>query len=362
MVAALNAMIVITCPHCGTRYQLPPDTIGKGRKVACAHCGETWMAEATRPPRETPKPALREVPKPRRPEPVPRPGRPEPTRTVEEPEERKLDRAFEDEEAEPVAEAAAPPSSGSDAAPPAPEILRSIASIKEAIAPWLHRPPSDGDGKTGAAGRDVTAPVPAATRNTVRARLNQISAALPAARLRRSIRLIAVALLFSSLSALVMLRTEIVRMQPNLAGLYALVGLEVNVIGLDFADVSTVKSKRGKAEILTITATIFGIEPHTLPVPPVLVTLYDAAGTQVYQWSTVTREPDIAPGETIHFAAELTAPPPSAVRAELRFDEAALARTPQTQPDAAGTPSQPSPPTDGTAPAQTTSEDASHHG
>lgn len=362
MVAALNAMIVITCPHCGTRYQLPPDTIGKGRKVACAHCGETWMAEATRPPRETPKPALREVPKPRRPEPVPRPGRPEPSRPVEDPEERKLDRAFEDEEPDTAVDSASPPAIGAETAPPAPEILRSIASIKEAIAPWLHRPPGEGEAKGGAAGRDPAVPVPVATRNTVRARLNQISAALPAARMRRAIRLIAVAILFSSVAALVMLRTEIVRMQPNLAGLYALAGLDVNVIGLDFADVSTVKSKRGKAEILTITATIYGIEPHTLPVPPVLVTLYDAGGAQVYQWSTATREPDIAPGETIHFAAELTSPPPNAVRAELRFDEAALTRTPQTQPDAAGTPSHSTPPAGEAAPAQTTPEDASHHG
>jgi len=46
MAAPLTSNVVIECPNCGTRYQLPADTVGpKGRQVACAHCGGTWKAK-----------------------------------------------------------------------------------------------------------------------------------------------------------------------------------------------------------------------------------------------------------------------------------------------------------------------------
>ena len=44
------ASVVIACPHCGTRYQVPYATIGaKGRPVQCAHCGKSWDAHAEPP-------------------------------------------------------------------------------------------------------------------------------------------------------------------------------------------------------------------------------------------------------------------------------------------------------------------------
>ena len=70
--------VVIACPHCGTRYQVPPETLGKtGRKVACAHCGQSWMAD--------PGSAL----------PVPEPD----DRLFNEADEKALDKSFADEEA-----------------------------------------------------------------------------------------------------------------------------------------------------------------------------------------------------------------------------------------------------------------------
>ena len=50
--------VVIVCPHCATRYQVPADTVGsKGRQVQCAHCGKTWQAFAEKVIERTPKPA-----------------------------------------------------------------------------------------------------------------------------------------------------------------------------------------------------------------------------------------------------------------------------------------------------------------
>src|ERR1700712_4742312 len=60
MPASDAASVVIACPHCGTRYQVPYQAIGpKGRNVGCAHCGQSWEAHAERPkapPRAEPPP------------------------------------------------------------------------------------------------------------------------------------------------------------------------------------------------------------------------------------------------------------------------------------------------------------------
>src|SRR6185369_5835121 len=51
MSSADLATVVIACPHCGTRYQVPYATLGaNGRDVQCAQCGRSWHAEAGAPP------------------------------------------------------------------------------------------------------------------------------------------------------------------------------------------------------------------------------------------------------------------------------------------------------------------------
>ena len=42
--------MIITCPHCQTKYQVTFDAIGSaGRKVQCAHCHRDWQ-QAPLPP------------------------------------------------------------------------------------------------------------------------------------------------------------------------------------------------------------------------------------------------------------------------------------------------------------------------
>ncbi len=43
--------VVIACPNCGTRYQVPYGTIGRGgREVQCAQCQSTGTPRPMRPP------------------------------------------------------------------------------------------------------------------------------------------------------------------------------------------------------------------------------------------------------------------------------------------------------------------------
>src|SRR5690606_4749037 len=114
-------------------------------------------------------------------------------------------------------------------------------------------------------------------------------------------------------------RVAIVDRYPSLAGLYAAVGLGVNVVGLEFSNVEAGMTALGGREVLTVSAQIVGLAARPQPVPPVVVSLLDAAGTPVYEWSVETRVADLMAGERATFDTRLSGPPAAAVRVRLSF-------------------------------------------
>jgi hypothetical protein len=142
---------------------------------------------------------------------------------------------------------------------------------------------------------------------------------LPLARLRRSAR-VAGALLLAGLLALAYFgRVPIVDRYPALAGLYAGLGLGVNVVGLDFSNVESGLESLGGRDVLSVSAQIVGLMPRPQKVPPVVVSLLDAEGRPVYEWSVQTRVPDLMAGERASFDTRLSSPPKDAVRVRLSF-------------------------------------------
>jgi len=289
--------IIIACPHCGTRYQVPPETLGDaGRKVACAHCGQSWMA--------APGGAL--------PAPV------EDDRLFSEAEEAALDSSFAAEEAA----LHDVPASVRQLIPrgevPPPEVMRSIAEIKAALQ-------VTGDKPSAPVANDALAPSKErkAAEGKLEKRQRAFASALPAARFGRVLRGIGIGLLLAVIGGAVLFRTEVVRLLPDLAGLYETIGLKVNVVGLDFSDVSTLLSRRGDATVLGVSATIVGVEPRRLLVPPVVVTLLGEDGAPVYTWSASPRVRDLEPGEVIGFSTELASPPQAARQVRLSFADGA---------------------------------------
>lgn len=282
--------VVIACPHCGTRYQVPPETLGSsGRKVSCAHCGKAWLAEA-----QASAPS------------------PDEDRLFTPSEEAALDREFTAvEQRAAIAEVPASLRGLMPDGGPPPEVVRSIAEIKAAIAPKHAETPA------------APPPAPTAAERAANGKLEKRQRAaarkLPAAKLFRLIRLAAVALLVVVIAGGLLFRTEIVKLAPAMAGVYSAIGLGVNVVGLEFSDVSTLMSKRGDSDVISVTATIRGVEARRVVVPPVVVSLLDAEGTSIYQWSVMPPAPDVEPGEAVAFSAELAAPPKGATQLRLGF-------------------------------------------
>lgn len=279
--------MIIACPHCHTRYQVASGVIGSaGRKVQCAHCQRAWQAHAE-------------------PDPAPAPQRHSPARDekpVDETHEKALDEAFGEAERRSATEKVVP--------------FRDRAAAPEAPA--------------AKASTDEAEPAPqqpvafdaALARKKLMAfakREEDLWRRLPAARLRRVTRIASTGLLAATIVGGVALRTEIVRLVPSLAPVYAALGLPVNVIGLDFKDVKTLRTLVDGAEKLMINATIQSVAGGAVPVPPIVVTLTDASGNAIYEWSVAPRVGRIDPGDSYAFETQLPAPPGIATGIRLTF-------------------------------------------
>lgn len=293
--------VVIACPNCGTRYQVPYGTIGAaGREVQCAQCSKPWHATADAPP---PLPA-----------PVPVYARNE-DKLFSADQERELDAAFEAEAR--AATPGLPPRAAADKEP-----QEALADIRSALAPKPKK-------------AEINAIDPALLSKSRRAfaqRQAKFSEKLPMARVRRTARLGAFVLLVSILVLGFSLRTDLVRWFPALAGLYASIGLPVNVVGLTFENSKTLTSFRAGKPVMLISSRIRSVASQTVPVPPVLVSLVDPAGATVYEWTVTPLATTMAPGEVFDFSTEVSAPPPGATTVRLTFTTpragASIAATP----------------------------------
>jgi predicted Zn finger-like uncharacterized protein len=290
MSSADLATVVIACPNCGTRYQVPYGTLGAaGREVQCAQCGKPWHATADAP-------VLAVVP------PAPVPVDPDMMFTPE--DEAALDRHFESE-AKSVAVATRPPLS------PAAEEgkAKTLAEIRAAIAPRPRpaKKPSGAD------------PALAKVQRSFDRRQKETIRSLPLARLRRTARVATIGLLLALLVGGVLARVELVRTFPSLAGLYAMVGLPVNVIGLEFSEAKTLKTLREGKTVMTINAKIRSVAGKPVPVPPVLVSLLSDKGASLYEWTAAPAAASMEPGEVLAFSTEVNSPPDGATRVRLSF-------------------------------------------
>ena len=299
--------VIIACPHCGTRYQVPPETLGSsGRKVACAHCGQSWMAD---PGSAMPVPVQDD-------------------KLFSDADERALDKGFAAEEATLRDVPASVRQLIPDGEVPPPEVMRSISEIKAALESETGKTLS-----TVASDDTPSTPAQKKAQGKMAKRQRDFSRTLPAAQLSRVLRIAGIGALVAVIGGGVLFRTDIVRVLPDLAGLYAAVGLKVNVIGLDFSDVTTLLSRRGDSGVMTVNATIYGVEPRRVMVPPVVVTLLGDDGMPVYAWSVAPKQADLEPGEVIGFSAELVSPPEGAKQVHLSFADSARAMAPLVSTD-----------------------------
>ncbi len=267
--------MIITCPNCQTSYQVAEKAIGSaGRKVQCAHCHESWQAV-----------------------PEPEPPASDDDRIFDEKAEAALDAAFKQEE----------------------ERVHGTGDRPDPMEDKL-----DADAKAESDDSDEAASAGAARESAkrrdglIRRRL-AMARGMPIGKLRANARFAAACGLVALIGCGIAFRTEIVRIFPDLAGFYEMARLNVNVVGLEFRDVETLRAFKNGAEALTVSGRIQNISDRRVTVPAAVVSILDEAGTSVYSWRVTPDTPALVPGQIAEFESRVNAAPQNAHTVRLEF-------------------------------------------
>jgi predicted Zn finger-like uncharacterized protein len=280
----------IICPHCTTSYAIELATLGAtGRTVRCSRCKEVWLA---RPEDATELvaavPAMAEAGE--------QASAPDAAAQGE-----ALARQQDDQNQEtPVVDSPSisgdwPASVDGEASPQAadlPSMARDdghdVAATRPPRLLWLRnllKPPA----RVSAPGKPFVS-------------LTTVCAAMGALVL-----------------ALVIWRVDVVRLMPQTAMFYRMVGLEVNVRGLTFKDVKvTTETVEGKP-VLVIEGVITGETRKAVELPRLRFSVRDAQGAEIYAWNAVLEQPVLKPGEKAWFKSRLASPPPEGRNIDVRF-------------------------------------------
>jgi hypothetical protein len=119
--------------------------------------------------------------------------------------------------------------------------------------------------------------------------------------------------------ALIIWRTDIVRLLPQTATFYRMIGLEVNLRGLMFKDVKISSETVEGKPVLVIEGVITGQSNRPVELPRLRFSVRDAQGAEIYAWNAVLEQPVLKPGEKAWFKSRLASPPPEGRNIEVRF-------------------------------------------
>jgi predicted Zn finger-like uncharacterized protein len=310
----------IVCPTCTTSYDVGPAALGdNGRSVRCVRCRTVWFATPVEEPAVVEEPVLETAAEgdvasadtsqggadeaapdsefdwsfsvADDPEP-PKPAGDEAAAGEDGATQADVDAAWTDADAEAVVETAGPslvPAMEADAAS---EIIaqRDVVAAPESIES-------------------------VAARRAPKAK-NRRKLVIPWPRLGIPAVIVALAAILVALAGF---RGQIVRFAPQTASLYAAVGLPVNLRGLLFENVRTTGEVHEGVPVLIVEGTIANVVNRTVEVPRLRFGMRNAAGHEIYAWTTVTGRSILAPGETATFRSRLASPPPDGRDVIVRF-------------------------------------------
>ena len=115
--------------------------------------------------------------------------------------------------------------------------------------------------------------------------------------------------LVSGMTGGVMGRERLVRELPISAGVFAAIGLPVNVRGLELQHLRSSIIDDGSQRILAVEGEVANIRSNTRKVPDIRISVRSKDGRIIYSWISPAPKKEIAVGESIYFRARLSAPP-----------------------------------------------------
>jgi predicted Zn finger-like uncharacterized protein len=265
----------IICPHCTTTYAIDLATLGfAGRTVRCSRCKQVWLA---RPEDaviiQAMVPSMAEGD-----DPAPNPA---------------------------IAVRNEPPGSetGQDRETP-------VVESPSISAEW----PAEAEGASEPDRRDAAKAARPPRRSVLRRAKPAFSFGLAA---------VSPATVCAAMGALVVAlliwRNDVVRLMPQTAAFYSMVGLEVNLRGLSFKDVKVSSEDVEGKPVLVIEGVIVGQAKKPVELPRLRFSVRDAQGAEIYAWNAVLEQAVLKPGEKAWFKSRLASPPPEGRNIDVRF-------------------------------------------
>jgi predicted Zn finger-like uncharacterized protein len=132
--------------------------------------------------------------------------------------------------------------------------------------------------------------------------------------------------LFAALPIALFGRATVVRAMPQSAGVFAAVGLPVNLRGVDVRDVVAFRNPaEGSAPAqLIVEGDLVGVARDRVAVAPVEIEIRDAHDQSLYRWTVPPSRATLEAGESARFRASLSAPPIQGSQVIVRFADAGV--------------------------------------
>jgi predicted Zn finger-like uncharacterized protein len=130
---------------------------------------------------------------------------------------------------------------------------------------------------------------------------------------------VAIAAMGALVFALIIWRKDVVRLLPQTATVFKVMGLGVNLRNLAFDNVRVRTETVDNKPVLVIEGAIVGTTPKPVEIPRLRFILRDTHGTEIYAWSAILEQSVLQPGDRATFRSRLAAPPPEAHDIAVRF-------------------------------------------
>lgn len=238
-------------------------------------------------------------------------------------------------------------------ADPAPEPVQNVEPEAEAQAEFVPpqkplfksdtaqfaRERDEADAETGSAEADTLggslAEPQAGTGGKLRTYLNDV-ASMRRGRVLGAIGwVLLVMFVAGTLYGVVQYRKDIAAFWPSTTKLYAAAGAPINLLGLEFRDISYERQHENGLPVLAVKGSVVNISGEVKVLPRLRVSLRDAKQQELYHWTFALAEKELQPKQTAAFTTRLSSPPVDARDIEVRFVQAGEDSEAMPAPDAA---------------------------
>ncbi len=137
---------------------------------------------------------------------------------------------------------------------------------------------------------------------------------------RASSSLLAACIVMGAVAVSLMIwRADVVRLMPQTAAFFKMIGMGVNLRSLAFDDLKITTETVNNRPVLLIEGMITDIARKPVEIPRLRFIVRDAKGSEIYAWNAVLEQPVLNPGEKAWFKTRLASPPPEGREIAVRF-------------------------------------------